>query len=856
VTFDIARQPLRAALKQFAAQTGLEVMLREEDVQASRETAESVKGKMAPTEALGRLLDKTNLHYEFVTERMVRISSDKPASNADLPPQAAGDGGEDSNRDSQRLLGEQQASFWNRLHLAQADQTTSANPTAIGGVNAQKNSNELVKLEEVIVTAQKKEERLRDVPVSITVLNPEALAENGQGRLAEYFSTVPGLGLEGNAFGGGTQFLTIRGLSTGDAQNATVAVVIDDVPIGSSLQLAFGHLYPPDLDPSDLARIEVLKGPQGTLYGAESLGGLIKYVTADPSTKAFTGRVEVDGSTVLDGGSGYGVRGSVNIPLAETLALRASAFTRRDPGYVDNITTGENNANSVTVNGGHVSALWQPLENISLKLNGLIQRTEGNETGYINSNVAEQFVLGDLKQTDIPGSGRYSTEYQLYSATLKAELFGVSVNSVTGYNSNTLHNYQDNTGFAEAFYSVPSVVEDEKYHTNKFTQEIRFSSSVGTRLDWLVGGFFTHENSNGSYQNTYSTDIATGQFEGSPVFAAVYSPLTLSEYAAFGDLTVHLTDRFQVQFGGRESWNKITYNFTYTGPSVVDFYQVSPPYAGPGEHANGTAFTYLVTPQFKISPDVMAYARFASGYRIGGPNLTTGTGVAASIPSSYKPDTTNNYELGIKGDLFDHRLTLDAAAYYIAWKDFQISESTACCFFECNAGSAKSEGLEFSAQVKPSRGLTITAEGSFDNAVLTQDMPPEVVATGTFGSAGDRLPYSARWSAGLTANQDFPLARTWSGFIGGSVNYVGSREGAFATSGFFGGPRLLFPAYTKVNLDAGVRNGSWQVNLYVNNVGNERGILGMFRSFAYGVDNYSATIIQPRTVGLSIVKNL
>src|SRR5262249_21211164 len=157
--------------------------------------------------------------------------------------------------------------------------------------------------------------------------------------------------------------------------------VIDDVPVGSSQWLSFGSLTQPDLDPSDLARIEVLKGPQGTLYGADSLGGLIKYVTQDPTTKAFGGRAELSGAGVTGGGEGYAVRGAANIPLSESVAMRVSAFGRRDPGYIRDITTGADNVNSANVYGGHVSLLYRPSSNLSLKLGALIQNTNANGTG-------------------------------------------------------------------------------------------------------------------------------------------------------------------------------------------------------------------------------------------------------------------------------------------------------------------------------------------------------------------------------------------------------------------------------------------------------------------------------------------
>jgi iron complex outermembrane recepter protein len=712
----------------------------------------------------------------------------------------------------------------------------------------------------VLVTAQKRQERIQDVPLSITVLNPEDLADNGQNRLVDYFASVPGLSIS-NAFSGGTEYLTIRGLSTSFSQNPTVATVIDDVPVGSSTQLGFGMLTFPDLDPSDLSRIEVLKGPQGTLYGADSLGGLVKFVTADPSTKAFSGRAEVTGVDVPDGGGGYAVRAAANIPVADTLAFRISGFARHDPGYVDDLTTGQSNVNSVDVYGGHLSALYRPSEEFSLKLNALIQNTNGKGTGYVNSNYLEQFTEGDLKQTGLPLTAEYDTRWQLYTATVNAKVAGLDVVSVTGYNINSLHNGGDLSGSSYIVQNVtqffPGVLGSSSvndYRTYKLSQEIRVSSSLRHWLDWTTGAFFTHENSSDSVQRIYAADINTGAVQGL-LEAASYSPLTFSEYALFVELTAHFTDRFDVQVGGRQSWSRILYDATYTGPAVENFFGVPSPDVQPTGHASGNAFTYLVTPRFVISPDLQVYARIASGYRIGGPNLTTGQGLAQDVPPDYRPDKTTNYELGVKADAFDHRLRFDAAVYYIDWKDFQLNVQplNGAVGFTTNAGAAKSDGVELAVEAHPLQGLTLGVQGSYNNAVLTRDLPPEAAAAGAYGLSGDRLPYNIRFSGSFSANQNVRLSNDWVAFVGGAVNYVGARPYEFSTSSTQ--PRIWFPAYTQFNLHTGAHYQSWLINLYVNNVSNRRGVVGILPSTNIGdTGGYLTTITQPRTLGLSVAK--
>src|SRR6201986_347376 len=222
-------------------------------------------------------------------------------------------------------------------------------------------------IETVTVTAEKRVEPLLNVPVPVTVVDPSSLVSNGQPNLKDWYTSVPGLsfspqGRENNAFN-----LSIRGITTGGATNPTVSVLIDDMPFGSST-LGPGGIKP-DIDPGDLERIEVLRGPQGTLYGDNSMGGLVKSVTKDPSTDGYSGRLEVGTEYIQNGdGPGYDVRGAVNVPLDDETALRVSGYTTQDPGYIDNPVYHIRGVNRDNADGLRASVLWTPQSNVSLKL--------------------------------------------------------------------------------------------------------------------------------------------------------------------------------------------------------------------------------------------------------------------------------------------------------------------------------------------------------------------------------------------------------------------------------------------------------------------------------------------------------
>jgi len=236
----------------------------------------------------------------------------------------------------------------------------------------------------------------------------------------------------------------------------------------------------------------------------------------------------------------------------------------------------------------------------------------------------------------------------------------------------------------------------------------------------------------------------------------------------------------------------------------------------------------------------MLYARFASGYRPGNTN-----GPVSPVYQS-SPDKTQTYELGTKGSFFEHTISVDASVYYIDWKNIQLqSYLPDFTGYISNSGGAKSEGAEVSIEWRPLQGLTVSAWGAYDNAVLTQDTPPS--AAFTYGLAGDRLPFSSRMTGNASLRQEFPLAGGWTGFLGGTTSYVGKRLGNF---GYFAtSARDVYPAYWKTDLAGGIVKDPWALNLYANNVMDRRGVLAggtsFFPAFAY-------QYIPPRSIGLSL----
>ena len=853
---NIPRQQLDAALKDLAEQTGLQIA-RFNDTPGGGAYVGPVSGNMPISDALKTLLAPNKLTYKIVNDHTIAVmtlsaaSAAVPSIDALTPIQATSP----PDGDAKRQEGQKSSSGGFRVALL--DLGANPQPPAIdNSTSNSQDSSKKTQLTEIVVTAQKRTERLQDVPIPVSVLSADTLVDNNQLRLQDYSSGLPGLTFlpSVGANGGGT--LSIRGIFP-IGGSPTVGVVIDDVPFVNS----FGS--PPDIDPSDLQQVEVLRGPQGTLYGANSMGGLFKFVTVDPSFSGWTGRIQADVDSVQHGeGSGYSFRGAVNGPLNDTLAVQISGFGRRDPGYIDDIETGQRGVNWANVSGGHFAALWKPSETFSIKLSALYQNATVH--GYPYAQVGSGF--GDLQQSTIANTGWAQNVNGAYSLIAKARLGAADLTFLSGYNTTYVATSVDLTsalgGFTlNCFQGVIPASACGNYHgfgttgtsvistgvETDETEELRLALPIGSHLDWMLGLFYINSHlPAASGQQIYAVSN-TGKYIGF-VGELGSEPGLYEEYAAFSNITVHFTDQFSVQVGGRESHNREQSQEIDTGPYAMVF-EGGSPVVHPQVNTSANDFTYLITPQFRISPDVMAYARVATGYRQGGTNVQAAV-TAAGVPLQYSSDTTKNYEIGFKADTLNHALSFDTSIYYIDWTNIQLNEVNPLTnlTYTANAGHAKSQGVEVSVNAKPWVGLTVASSFVFSDAVLTQGFP----ATSTvYAGSGDSLPFVSRFSGNVSLQQEFALGLAL-GFVGGTVTYVGDRLGPFPSPPPAVPPRTDYPAYTKMDVHTGAKYEYWTVTLFCSNLANKRGLLyGGIGTLFPALYEY----IDPRTVGLSVSKS-
>lgn len=699
-------------------------------------------------------------------------------------------------------------------------------------------------LQGVTVTAEKKSESELNVPISMTVVEAATMLNTGMSQLDDYYAKVPGLSV--NDRGSGRSTLVLRGISAGSEDNPTVGIAIDDAPFGSSTT----DYSISDIDPFDIDHIEVLRGPQGTLYGASSMGGLIKFVMAEPDTDSVHGHVQSDVSSTEHGDMGYAVRGSLNIPLRADMAVRVSAFSRQDAGYVDDPLQQKHNVNSGDGKGGRLSYLWNVSDAFTIRASAMAQNTHTDSSARVDmEDNSYTPVYGPYEHARLPGTDMSDTKIRMYTVQMDGKLGWADLTSVSSYNQYSLVGPQDVSGtfggIANMIYGIPGlgVKIVNNNDTGKFSQELRLSSpDDGRQFSWLAGGFFTREHTTG-FQQVLAVNGTTGGDEGLGSMYDGTSPSTFKELAAFGNVTYRFTDAFDVQLGGRFSSVDQHFSSALSGPLNGGDSSTS-------DTASDHVWTYSFSPRYHISNDVMTYFRVATGYRAGGANslLLMDEG---KFPSQYKSDNLTSYEWGLKGDFADHTLTLSGALFYIDWTDIQLSEisqDSGNTYF-VNAGSAKSQGAELSLSWRPVRGLTIAANTAYTDAVLTKDTPD-----GTYGKSGDRLPYSPKWSGNVTADYTFPLGSGWDGNVGGGVTYVGNRESNFTSSAE--AQRFELRSYTTGELHAGLQSNDWNVSLYVKNLSDARGYLSATpQNNTTGVSSYGLLLIQPRTVGISATYN-
>jgi outer membrane receptor protein involved in Fe transport len=692
-------------------------------------------------------------------------------------------------------------------------------------------------LEEIVVTAQKREEKLSETPLSITAVSAAQIEALGATQFREIANTVPGLTIIGN--GVGQSQVNLRGVTSGGDASPTVGVYVDDVPYGSSTGFANFAQLALDVGLFDLDRVEVLRGPQGTLYGASTMGGLIKYVTTMPDTSNYSGNARAGVASIRGGGVSYDGSGALNVPLiADRAAVRVSGFYSHDGGFVDNLDSGREDVNRSKLYGGRADFLLKPMDKLTIRLTGFAQNI------YRDGSSASDYSL----QTGTPIDGVYdqrrllaepfSEHFYLFSGTADYDFGFAKLTSITSYQRAETELGEDVSALyvpllqAAAGINLGAVGVHQLANTEKLTQEVRLAGS-SHYLDWLVGGFFTRENTL-LFQNVpaYLPDGSMADFN----LLTASIPSYFKEYSGFVTLTGHITDKLDLTGGLRLAHNEQNEVQNGSGLLIGSL---------PERDASATIKTYLIDTKYKLTETVMPYFRFATGYRPGGPNLVANdiTGQAVA-PPTFGADTLHSYEVGLKASTPDRRYSIDTAAYWINWNNMQITAERNGVGVIANASSARNKGVELTLTAVPIDELTVMANMGYTVAQLA------AASADLGGYAGERLPNTPKFTTALSGEYSFPLGR-FRGFAGATYRFVGARFGSFDASQ--GVPQYRLPSYSTVDLRAGVSlpRGT-RLELYVQNVTDRPAELNALTQTALAGGPAEVNILQPRTVGLSI----
>lgn len=726
-------------------------------------------------------------------------------------------------------------------------------------------------LDTVVVTANKRVENIRDVAASISVLGEDQLENLGADSISDYAALIPGLQVQN----GGTPGLTavsLRGISA-LSSSATVATYIDEVPVGSSGIYQGANNLILDLLPYDISRVEVLRGPQGTLYGAGAVGGLLKYVTRAPDLSEKEVRLGAGLRSIQDGGTAWNARFGANLPLQEGRSgLRLSYARNGLPGYTDNAIDGRKDINEGEQVGAR-AAFWMDGDAFDVNLSLLRQEVDADDRA---GTALDPITYRPL---DGEGSNRawqpqpFSKTLTLASMTLDWDLGWADLMSATGWSqTDTIDQIDATVQFGEVanlLLGLPDPGSSNvrySFDLEKVSQEVRLTSKGGGAFEWMLGVFYTKEDA------LQSQVVWLGQLDGSALpapfdslfstLAVVELPSTYKELAFFANGSWRLSERFKIDAGIRQATNDQW--FSQNVPAGV----LVPLGESPGESSEDV-FTWSLSPQFKLSEQAMVYARVATGYQPGGPNVAL-----PGIPSKVDSSLLDSYEVGIKAQSADGRLQFDAAAYRIDWSDIQVAVSFNGIGGLVNGGEASSEGLEFAAGFRATDALTLGLNGAYTEAGVKSDFTTTVIPQDGFdvvlntGLAGDRMPNVPKWSWSATGDYAFSLGQGLNGRLGGSLRWVGDRVGGTTERQRVTAPGdpstvlqetltppLALGSYHALDLYARIGRGQWELRAYVNNVTGEGGwsTLSAVDSQVTGARSHLVGVpIQPRTFGLEL----
>jgi iron complex outermembrane recepter protein len=688
-------------------------------------------------------------------------------------------------------------------------------------------------LEEVIVTAQRREEQLLDVPISITVLRTEELDRSTDRGVADALNRVPGVinavssTTARNGSNAGT--VVVRGVAPdAGSGSATTAYYLDSIPFGF-----VRRFYQPDATAYDLERVEVLRGPQGTLYGLSSLNGVVRVLTKDANLNNVEFKARTSASSTEDGGENYRADAALNLPIVEgKLAARAVVGYQDVQGWIDKPF--KKDVNDAQVANYRLKINAQPTENFNIGLFAWASRADVGAPSSTSDGLHSASLIEEPSSTD----------YDAYGLKLRYDFANVSVTSMSSYIDFTNPAKVD---FAP--FTVTSQYLNLRFDSEVFAQELTLNSLGDGPWRWSVGGIY-RDAEDGLF--TTRSNPATGALV-LPYIAPTIQGTTSESFAIFGEATREFLDgRWDLTVGLRYFDDRVKdlehSRLTFIGGTVP------PPGAPAGSSLINTSGSFdHTTPRAVLAwhpgEDTTLYLSYGEGFRSGLNQLATVRFAAPEFPAA-NPDELTNYELGIKGRLGDARVNYEASVFFMDWRDVQqtlavvVLQPNLIQAAFINAESASGMGAEVSLAAMPIDGLTLSASYSWNDLTFDQDVV-NLTSAGVpfvlFGE-GDRLNFSPEYTASGSVDYVFGLGETgYQARLSGSISHIAKQISARSNA------TTLFHAddVSLVRASVGIEAPThWSASLFADNLTNEEGI---------SRDQFSPrwnTYLRPRTIGL------
>jgi iron complex outermembrane recepter protein len=803
---NIPPQKLGAALRALAREQGFQIVYGSKEV--SQLNSPGAVGEFTPSQALERLLSGTGLTYRYIDDKTVTIVSPTSTSALQAPREPGGD--PNTRIDTPSKQEARSSSFWERFRLAQVAQGAASQEHSIGGGAMTREESSSAALEEIVVTAQKREERLKDVPVSISVLSGSDLDRSSVAGIRDALNRVPGVATTVGFQGGGTQ-IAVRGV-TANGPNfsgaSPIAYYLDSVPFGFVRSATA-----PDTNAYDLDRVEVLRGPQGTLYGASAQNGVVRVLTKDANLTDYELKARASAADTDLGSIGYRADMALNAPLIEgKLGARLVVGYEDLPGWIDR--SKDDNANNGEVRQARLKVNGQPTDQLSVGASAWLSRSDfgapptGTADGRNTSTSAEPM----------------STDYDAYALKVGYDLASLSVSSMTSYLDYNNEGYIDygNLGLrGTRLYS--------RFKSRVWSEEVNLHSTLKGPWRWSAGGIYRNDK-----------DL-TYQFRPQYLAPNAWDDFSKS-WATFGELArLFLDGRLELTAGLRYFKDDTRYQ------------ELS--------RTSGVPANKLVTssPIFdKVSPrgvltwhpsdQITTYASYAEGFRGGYSQLGAVLAVAPQFPP-VKSDNLKNYELGIKGDLWDRRVSFDTSVYYIDWQGVQQTVTTNVGTVASpinlgtaiNGSSASGLGVDFAMTTRPVPQLTLGIDVSWNDLTMDKDV---LSGTAILFHRGDRLQLSPQYTAGTSGDYTMPLGGSgYKGQLSVSANYTSAQQLRSVTTVTRGDSILIARASFAI-----VAPARWEVTVFADNLTNEDG--SPVKTILL-VPNWDLRV-QPRTVGLQL----